>query len=96
MGDKLKWTQRILANDKLQELEENNPGITGRWDQIQKYYNNFYYVKVAENIKDKIEREIIEAIYASENNAIYWRPSPMQNSNKFLKKIEEYKDKIEL
>lgn len=86
----LNRSQRILANDKLQDLEIEKPGCTGRWDQIQKYYNNFYYVKVAENIEDFDEREIIEAIYATENNALYWRPSPTQNRKDFIKKIKEY------
>ena len=83
---------KILANENLQEKEKENPGCTGRWDKIQKYYNNFYYVKVAENIEDFDKREIIEAIYATENNALYWMPSLTQRSIKFLDKLKNYKE----
>lgn len=78
IGQELKWSLRILANEKLQKIEEENPGSTGRWDKIQKFYNNFYYVLVCKNEIDKNIREKIEIEYAIINNALYWKPSPIQ------------------
>lgn len=75
----LKWTLRVLSNPNLQELEEQEPGCTGRWDKIQKDYIDYTYILVDKYINDGKERELIELDYAISNNAIYWLPSITQN-----------------
>lgn len=87
LNKELQWTLRVLANDKLQELESEAPGCTGRWNIIQKDYINYKYELVSVNEKDKNLREIIEAVEAINNNALYWLPSLTQQSNDFKEKL---------
>lgn len=87
LNKELKWTLRVLANRKLTSLEKENPGCTGRWDKIQKNYCNYEYQIICANEKDKNKIEIIEAIEAINNKAIFWLPSITQQSNDFKEKL---------
>ena len=78
VGKELNWTLRVLANEKLQDLERENPGCTGRWDRIQSKYKNYYYILVNKNEYNKNSREKLEMDYALKNNSIYWKPNPFQ------------------
>lgn len=41
IGNEINWTKRVLVNPNLQEIEKDDPGSTGRWYKIQKYYKGY-------------------------------------------------------
>ena len=86
LGKELNWTLRVIGNLNLQKREIENPGCTGNWDKIQKYYKDYEYVLILKDEEDFITREAIEAIYCQQNNTLYWNPSITQYSSlqKFL------------
>lgn len=85
----LQWCLRTLANQNLKNLEAENPGYTGRWYLIQEY-KNLEFKLICINEKDRSKREIIEAIEAINNNALYWLPSITQQYNDFKEKLIDY------
>ena len=93
IGNEINWTKRVLVNPNLQEIEKNDPGSTGRWDKIQKYYKGYEYVLVNIGEKDREKRQVIEAAYAILNNALYWKPSITQLSNDFQLKLKKFINK---
>ena len=90
ISKEINWTLRVLTNPNLQKLEEEESGCTGRWNFIQKDYINYNYVLINKGEENKEKREIIEAIYAINNNSKFWMPSITQQSNNFIKNIRNY------
>lgn len=78
IAHEIKWSIRVLANEDLQDLESKDIGSTGRWNFIQSNYTDFEYRIISKDVVSVQERELIEAIYAIQNNSVYWLPSVTQ------------------